>query len=676
MLIEFFRIRKYRNIQDSGEIPVEKLTCIVGKNQSGKTALLRALHRFNPYEPEDYDINREWPRGERKQKNPKQVVCEVRFKLDEEEKTKLAELTSEKVNAESVLVTKDYEGNFEVQFPDFPSLFPGNFHPNDIDELCKDFSGPSQPVSPDFKVLAQKCIEETKRLAREGKYTELSKLGDLGVNLLKSAMADGNANPQHQNEDQFVGVFASKLSAIEKAIKQKPTMQQKVHNLIVNNMPTFIYMDDYFEFKGTAFLDQFITKRTNKQLTPEDQTFLTILKLSGLDLDRLFEKGISGNSETIRDRQYDLDDAARSLTNQIAGRWGQSPYRIHFRVDGQKFFTEIEENDKHIGMIPLEEQSKGFRWFFSFDLRFMHDSGGTFEGCVLLLDEPGLHLHPGGQKDLLKRLDAYAEKNTLIYTTHLPFLIDLREPSRIRAITETDNGSIVSEDLGDSGPDEKMTLQAALGMTVSQSYLVAPHNLVVEGVDVYMILTALSSLFERSSMPGLPDDVQIIAAEGASKVVYIATFMIGQGLEVVTLFDSDDEGRIEEARLREKWLTRYKNAKSNTVFFGEAVGLEADKDFAIEDLFTEHYYLKMVKESHRDKMREYDVANITLTGEDPLCNRVTRACSSAGIQFNKDSVAKLIRKDLLKMGNISELPQHTKDKAKKLFETLRAKFSN
>ena len=64
--------------------------------------------------------------------------------------------------------------------------------------------------------------------------------------------------------------------------------------------------------------------------------------------------------------------------------------------------------NKNIGMLPLEEQSRGFQWFFSFDLRFMHDSAGTFSGCVLLLDEPGMHLHPGGQDDLLQRFDEYA----------------------------------------------------------------------------------------------------------------------------------------------------------------------------------------------------------------------------------------------------------------------------
>ena len=54
---------------------------------------------------------------------------------------------------------------------------------------------------------------------------------------------------------------------------------------------------------------------------------------------------------------------------------------------------------------------------------------GTFEGCVILLDEPGLHLHPEAQKDLLNRLEYYAKGNTLLYTTHLA-IYDRLEPSR------------------------------------------------------------------------------------------------------------------------------------------------------------------------------------------------------------------------------------------------------
>ena len=144
----------------------------------------------------------------------------------------------------------------------------------------------------------------------------------------------------------------------------------------------------------------------------------------------------------------------------------------------------------------------------------MHDSEGTVEGCVLLLDEPGLHLHPGGQVDLLKRLDAYAKKNTLIYTTHLPFLVDLREPKRIKVINQTAAGAIVSDDLGGSQADERLTLQAALGMRANQSYLVSERNLLVEGVHDYWIIIELSNIFEREQLVCLPEDALITATGG------------------------------------------------------------------------------------------------------------------------------------------------------------------
>ena len=51
MQLTAFRIFKYRNIEDSGLVKLaDHLTCIVGKNQSGKTNLLRGLHKFNPHD--------------------------------------------------------------------------------------------------------------------------------------------------------------------------------------------------------------------------------------------------------------------------------------------------------------------------------------------------------------------------------------------------------------------------------------------------------------------------------------------------------------------------------------------------------------------------------------------------------------------------------------------------
>src|SRR6516162_10645144 len=45
------RIQNYRSIEDSGIVPIEEITCLVGKNESGKTAFLQALHLLNPLNP-------------------------------------------------------------------------------------------------------------------------------------------------------------------------------------------------------------------------------------------------------------------------------------------------------------------------------------------------------------------------------------------------------------------------------------------------------------------------------------------------------------------------------------------------------------------------------------------------------------------------------------------------
>jgi len=678
MKIRSFRVRKYRNIEESRDIELlDDLTCIVGKNQSGKTALLRALHKFNPHRPDAYDIRREWPRGQRTKQNKNQVVCEVRFELDEEDKKHLAGLTQKSMSANEVIITKDYGGNFEIHVPDEPNLFPDALHPNDIDKACETLVEPANPVGENFAAASGECVEEAKRFAREGRFGELSALRERHIERLKASLTAGNPQPQHGHENQFIQSYDQQLKGVETRLGTALTMHQCAHEYLVKQIPTFIYMDDYRSFRGRADLEALKQKRENPKLslTEEDETFLMILKLAGLDLDQLIKQGASKDENILHDRQLDLQDAATTLTNNVAGRWGQNNYRIEFRADGQVFFTDIEEVDKNIGMIPLEEQSKGFQWFFSFDLHFMHDSEGTFEGCVLLLDEPGLHLHPGGQEDLLKRLDAYAEKNTTIYSTHLPFLVDLREPARIKVINQGPDGAIVSDDLGASQPEEKLTLQAALGMRANQSYLVAERNLVVEGVDDYWILTELSNVLVRAGEDGLPDDVMTTAAGGASEVVHTATFMIGQQLQAVALFDSDEAGRREEEKLRTKWLTRYKQNRSETLLLGNAVNVTG-RDFMIEDLFPEDYYVTKVRESHAQKLKVVgkQESDLMLSRGGPILPRVQQICDTLGVQFNKGSVAKLIRKDLIKISDVKDLPTGTAEKARILITAIRKAF--
>ena len=680
MQLKSFRVQKYRNIEDSGQVELlDALTCVVGKNQAGKSALLRALHKFNPHRPAPYDMRREWPRGQRTDRNDQQVVCAVHFILSPEELATLAEIAGQALSGTEVVVTRDYTGNFEIKFPKDPTLFPDALHPNSIDSICQNLPSLTEEVGENFQLAATECAREATQCAREGRFEELASVRDQHVAALQEQLTEGNPEPQYSNENQFITDYAAKLTEVEAKLGEELTQYQKVHASIVSILPTFIYMDDYKTFHGRADLAA-IKERQNStklRLSEEDETLLMILKLSGLDLDDLIKQGKSKEQDIIHDRQVDLQDASTTLTNVVAGHWDQNDYQVQFRVDGQVFFTEIEETKKKIGMIPLEEQSKGFQWFFSFDLHFMHESDGIFEGCVLLLDEPGLHLHPGGQADLLERLDAYAKKNTLIYTTHLPFLVDLREPERIKVINQTESGAVVSNDLGGTQIDERLTLQAALGMRANQSYLVSERNLLVEGVHDYWIVATLSNIFEREGLACLPEDVLITAAGGASEIVPTATFMIGQELNIVALFDSDSAGKEAEEKLRKKWITRYKDARAVTLLVGDALGMPGE-EATIEDLFAdaEAYYMEKVCESHELKLKSKGLATdaITLSGSGPILPRLYQCFNKLKVDFNKGSVGKLIRRDLIRCQSVDKLPPGVAKKGEALLTAIRAAF--
>ena len=663
MNLKGFQVQQYKCVLNSSWIDVEPLTALVGKNESGKTTLLKALHKLNPYNPERYEINKEWPRGARDIRDESQVVCTAEFALTSEEMNDLEELTDQDAVPLTVKVTRNYAGELETIFPE--PIFPETVHPNDIDEICASLPELNEPTTPNLRKQANECIEEVKRLAAEGRFSELAELEEAHAELLNTNRITDGTQPQTQNEQQFIDEYLSKLSQIATHLENAPSIREKAHEYIVDHMPIFIYMADYRAFTGNARLDQVQQRVRSEKPSEEDKTLLMILKLSGLNLDEEVSKGKTDNR---RERILDIDDASATLTSTISRRWKQNRYRVRFEADGQEFYTFVQGQDDP-ALIELEERSKGFQWFFSFDLLFMHESQGTFKNCVLLLDEPGLHLHPAGQEDLLNRLEAYAEDNTLIYSSHLPFMIDLHHPERLRILSETDSGTQVSDKLVGSQPEAKLVLQAALGMSGRSSWLVAEKNLIVEGVDDYWIITELSNLLENSGEEHLLDDVLITPAGGASEAAYIATLMIGQELDVVVLVDTDRSGNEARDVLVKKWLTSYNASISQVLSLGEVVS-KTGKEFSIEDLFTESYYKDKVQDMYEEQLTRAGVKEIELVGEGQLVKRVERTLKNYDIVFNHGSVAKLIRKDLKRMPDASELSKTTKDKAIKLFKAI------
>src|SRR5437899_8044628 len=85
----------FQSILNSGEFKLGDITCLVGKNEAGKTAVLQALYRLNPIVDGDgvYSVTDDYPRWnvedyrldvEAGRQKPATVVTAV-FELDAEE---------------------------------------------------------------------------------------------------------------------------------------------------------------------------------------------------------------------------------------------------------------------------------------------------------------------------------------------------------------------------------------------------------------------------------------------------------------------------------------------------------------------------------------------------------------------------------------------------------------
>ena len=102
MKLKEFTVREFRSIWDSGPIALdEQTTCLVGKNEAGKTALLTALYRTDPIaasasfdETYDYpkreveDYRFEVENGDREEA----VVVECLYELEDDDSEAVSEI--------------------------------------------------------------------------------------------------------------------------------------------------------------------------------------------------------------------------------------------------------------------------------------------------------------------------------------------------------------------------------------------------------------------------------------------------------------------------------------------------------------------------------------------------------------------------------------------------------
>ncbi|MDK4702966.1 AAA family ATPase [Rhizobium sp. CNPSo 4062] len=445
------------------------------------------------------------------------------------------------------------------------------------------------------------------------------------------------------------------------------------------HLPKFVLIHDY-NFSGTQVeLDQLKQRwdavgRSNRHLlSTEDQTILIVLDLAQIDIDDFVQKGTSADGRTIR--QFDKRAASAYLTQQFQRLWTQKKVKFDIDIDGPTL--NIFAEDESIGFpVRMHRRSTGFRWYVSFAWKFTHASDGEFENCILLLEEPGVHLHYSGQRDLLKVFDDLAEKNTILYTTHLASMVDQANPERVRIVETQDNHLAINHGVVSAQAAPMAVIEASLGLTADLAGMLGNRKvLIVEGGTDALILNKLSSILSAGGKTGLSEQVYMWPAATSTKAPMYAAFAIGQRWNAGVLLDSDEAGLSAKKKISEmglKELASNEGYDFRVMMLGEASGIKKT-DVAIEDLFPDDFFRECVNRAYGLGIRDGD---LPVDGSTLISKRVEKVLSS---RYGKTLDKKLVLGEMLKVFDIwktvADLPAETVAAAEKLFKAINAAFS-
>jgi hypothetical protein len=392
-----------------------------------------------------------------------------------------------------------------------------------------------------------------------------------------------------------------------------------------------------------------------------------------VDIDEFLSKGDTPEGRTVR--SFDKRAASSYLTKQFRDLWTQKKVSFQIEIDGPTL--NIFAEDEAVGMpVRLHRRSSGFRWHVSFAWKFTHASKGQYKGCILLLEEPGIHLHYSGQRDLLEVFDRLSASNTILYTTHLASMVDLAYPERVRIVETKDNHSSVKKGVVSAQRAPMAVIELSLGLTGDMSGLLGTRQtLIVEGGDDALILHKLSGILRGEGNAHLSDRIYLWPARGAPNTPMYAAFAVGQAWDSGVLLDSDPAGHAAKKKIDElvlKDLAAEQRARFRVFMLGSAAGIKKT-DAAIEDLFEDEFYIDCVNAAFGISIKELD---LPVDGSDMITKRIETVLVQryGHKELDKRRVMSEILRRFDDWEKASDLPKGTVAKAEKLFKAINNAF--
>lgn len=551
------RIQGYRSIIDTGYFDVENdKTIFVGPNEAGKTAILQALQKLNaPEGTASFDPLRDYPRSKYDEdiKNGKVdpskfTVVEGHFILEDEDKEDIPE---DYQNA-LYIFGRRLDNTAWHRLDNAPEQLSFSDIEKDLLKLCQHYKNTSQA----------KSESETKQTAIQNSYDSVI-IGLQRTSIITAEKAKKITEWAKNNVSYLADDNTTEEKRYDKLIEllEKPIERDEVLKTCNKRLPTFILFSNYFRIRPVLHLRKLAERVDKKMLDDEQYDYgnICLLKFLGFTPQELADAGDTSRFNLddpiqyeqyraqLDKRDYQLNAATIRLTNAICEIWNpqnnsHDANKLRIKVDGQYLKVVVEDD---LGVeVELDQRSEGFQWMVSFYAVFFAEASDKHKNAILLLDEPGQSLHALKQAEFIETLTKLSENNQTLYTTHSPFLVGSNELDKVRVVEMPNRtvGTKVNVSLTASDSGAMLPLQEALGYDLAQSLFFHKKNLVLEGLTDMWYLESLSDLLEAEGKAGINDQIALIPANSASKVVYFATILHAQNLKLAALLDSDAEG--------------------------------------------------------------------------------------------------------------------------------------
>jgi predicted ATPase len=612
MHLKFAHVTNFKSIENGGVVPLNPaVTVLVGQNESGKTAFLKALHKAVPVGGSDeasFSVIEDYPRRRLTEYQPRHASKPDR----------VLSLTYELTPEDVAAVNEDLG---------FPLLTDLTFSVHHTYDNARTISlTVDEPAAVQHVIKPANLSSEVRAAVKKSPSLRslIATLDDLDLNEEEEAFAESvrsRFGDVKTTWDSLLGlyVWTTHLSP---------------------NIPRFLYFDDYMVLPGKVNLNTLQQRVSSKAvLRPDEKTVLALLRLANIKLADVVKADSYENSKA------QLEGISNAITDKIFHFWTQNKeLEVQFDIKadeteeapfnvGKNLYIRIR-NQRHRVSVPFDQRSKGFIWFFSFLVWFdsVSESGAEASDLILLLDEPGLSLHALAQADFLRYIDDLATKHQIIYTTHSPFMVHGDRLHHVRTVEDKPGtGTVISDQIGGSNAKTLFPLQAALGYSIAQNLFISKRNLLVEGPADLIYLKHASSILEAAERHGLRDDATVVPVGGLDKLSTFVALLGSNDLDLVVLHDySTKPDRHLEQLVREKVLRERQVLHYGIVRAPKAKGATVPAS-DVEDLFTPSTYLTLFNAAFKKELAGQTVAEGDLPVSDRIVERLNGWIATQGV---------------------------------------------